>query len=141
LVPGSIDIVAVLGFLGIHAALAMAVARSRRDLEAFLGVHPSMQDAQCLTEFKRIARWNMRMAACFLALAFVSIAFAIHLAHEFGPAGVALVLAVNVPGYYMAQRMKAIELRARSLDCNDAALRDEYGRIATSWVKKLWPDF
>ena len=137
----SIDIAAVVAFLGFNAALAVATARSRRDLNAFLGKYDAMQDAQCLEEFKRIARWNMRMALCFLSLGAVSIAMAIYLANEFGPAGMGLVLLVSVPGFYMGQSTKAIELRARSLACSDPELQAEYSRVSTSWVKKLLADF
>ena len=111
------------------------------DISRFLQSHTSIDNAVHLSLFKTLARRNMFAALCYLALGLPWIFLGMYLVWTTGGIGLLAVLSMSVPGYFLGRKLKKLESQARSIECHDEKLREEYQRVGESWTKKALPDF
>ena len=116
---------------------------ARIHIARFLKRHSRIEDRQDLQAFMKMVRQQMYMAIVGIVLSFptaILLCFVL-LTHITNPAIVAIVIALNIGFFTLAQINKKLEERCRNLPCATSELEQAYGKVGQSWVKDTFPKF
>lgn len=129
------------GYIFFQIILFAMLLWGRAELLRFLREHTGIYDDVTLSSYKIVVRWNMLAALVFLVSGLILMAWGFYLSLKYGLTGFSIALVFSIPSLYLGFSAKKVEARARSLECNDAALKEEYKRISEVWVKRALPNF
>ena len=119
----------ITGYVLLNLALALLAVWGRREALRFLEGRSAVSTAQDLDAFKALARRNMLVALAYIPLGLLSVIWSVLLIRQFHLLGVIIALAVNVPTLLLAQNLRKLEVRTRSLESHGDAIKAEYHRI------------
>ena len=129
------------GYIFFQIILFSMLLWARAELLRFLREHTGIYDDAMLSKYKVVVRRNMLAALAFLVSGLILMAWGFYLSLKYGLTGFSIALVFSIPAFYLGFGAKKIESRARSLECSDPALKEEYKRISEVWVKRALPNF
>ena len=124
----------------LQLALLFLLISGHFQVKRFLSSHNAISDHTDLNRFKSLARTNMYLSLVYMILTVPGIAISMYLGYAYGIAGVAGVVAVNLPQLLFARNLRPLERAACQLHCSND-LSSEFRIIGEAWFKKALPNF
>jgi hypothetical protein len=131
----------VINYVAFNLVLAAILLWGRYEARRFLSAYSTIDSDSALEAFKILARRNMVVALIYLPIGLTSFLWSVYLVAKSYLIGLTVVLTVQISLFLLGRSLKKLEVRARCLESNDAAFKQEHQRVSESWVKKALPDF
>jgi hypothetical protein len=128
-------------YILLNIAALLLCFYAKKQLDDFLGAHPSIGSQRDISDLKRLARAQMHMALLQLALLGTALIVGLVLIWSGGVKMLLLVLLANGVVFIAARLVKPTEARVQSLQCATPELAEAQRRIVTTWKNKPLPDF